>query len=265
MAKLTSILQFKGSLQGLTVYTLPHVKEPVVRTTWGPRKEAIQTKKQYAGQRRSISENGGRSPATGWLMKAFQPLKPLADADTAGFLNKLLYQVQKGDTESSWGQRAVRPSRFPQLLEGFNLTKAMPFDAVVRGEVYTKMARSNGQAAVVLPQLLPRLTFFPPQGYPYCRIVATLGVAPDIVLGPHGWGTDGDYTNCYTLAAQTEWFAATAGLSSTTLLLQLPYTPPTGSFALVLTIGVQLGVPGLTGGVEPVRKRVGSAKILAAG
>lgn len=265
MAKLTSLIKFSGSLDGLTVYSLPHVKAPVVRTTWGPSKEAIQTKRQYEGQRRSIAENKGRSPATGWLMKAFQPLKPLADADTAGFLNKLLYQVQKGDGESPYGERAVRPSRFPQLLEGFNLTKAVPFDAVVRGEVYAKMDKGSLQASVELPPLLPRLTFFPPQGYPYCRLVATLGVAPDIVMGPLGWGTDGDWGNCYTLAAQTQWFAAAAGLASTTLSLRLPYTPPTGSFALVLTVGVQLGMPGLTGGVEPVRKRVGSAKILAAG
>lgn len=262
MAKLKSLIQFNGSLDGVTVYNLPHVKEPIVKIGWGPSGEAIKTKPQYAGQRRSISEITGRSPATGWLMKAFQALKPLADADTAGFLNKLLFEVQKRDTVSQWGLRNIRVSRFPELLEGFPLTRAVAFDSVVRGEVHTKIDRTALEASVALPQLLPRLTFFPPPGYLYCRLVATLGVAPDMVFGPLGWGTEGDFSNCFAQAAYTEWFAASAGLPSTTLSLQLPYTPPTESFALVLTVAVQLGVPGLTGGIEPVR--VGSAKIVAA-
>lgn len=264
MAKLTSLLQFNGSLEGMTVYKLPHVKDPIVKTGWGPSGEAIKTKPQYAGQRRSLSENGGRSPATGWLMKAFQPLKPLADADTAGFLNKLLYEVQKGDTASPWGQRAVHVSRFPQLLEGFRLTKALPFDSVVRGEVGVQLDRATLSASVALPALLPRLTFFPPPGYPYCRMVATLGVAPDLFFGVPKYTTDGDYTHCYAQPLYTHWFAAGAGAPPATLPLQLPYTPPTEAFALVLTVAVQFGEPGLTGGVEPVRRRVGSAKILAA-
>jgi hypothetical protein len=264
MAKLTSILTFTGSLEGLSAYKMKGVEATILRTKWGPSKEAIHTRPCYANTRRNNGETKGRSAAVSLLMKAFQTLKPIADFDTAGQLQRLLRAVQKGDTESEYGKRAVRPSRFPQLLEGFNLTKATPFDAVVRGDVYAQLELSTLQAAVALPALLPRLTFFPPVGYPYCRLVATLGVAPDVVFGPLGWGPDGDYGYCYAQTAHTDWFAAGAGLPPTTLQLQLPYTPPTESFALVLTIAVQLGEPGLTGGVEPVHKRVGSAKILAA-
>lgn len=264
MAKLTSILSFNGSLEGLSAYRLKGVNDPILRLRRGPSKEAINTGAQYDNTRRNLSENRGRNKAVSLLMKAFQPLKPLADFDTAGQLNKLLRAVQKGDTESPWGGRAVRPSRFAHLLEGFHLTKAMPFDSAVHGEAHTQIDKRTLEASVELPALLPRLTFFPPAGYPYYRLVVTLGIAPDIVLGPLGWGTDGDFSNCYTAAAQTEWFAAGAGLPSTTLSLQLPYTPPTEAYALVLTVAVQPGVPGLTGGIEPVRARVGSAKILAA-
>jgi hypothetical protein len=163
------------------------------------------------------------------------------------------------------GKRAVRLSRFPQLLEGFRLTKAMPFDAVVRGEVRAQLTRDILTAVVELPDLVPGLTFFEPEGYAYCRVVATLGVAPDLFWGNPKYTTQGDFGACFAQGVHTEWFAAGAGLTSTTLSLQLPYTPPTESFALVRTVGVQLGVPGLTGGVEPVRKRVESAKILATG
>lgn len=264
MAKLKSLLEFNGSLEGMTVYKLPHVKEPIVKATWGPSAHDINTKPQYEVTRHNLAENAGRNKAVHWLMKAFNPLKPLADADTAGLLNKLLRAMQKSDTGRPFGARAVLFSRFPQLLEGFSLTKATPFDAVVRGEVYTKLERSTLSASVELPALLPRLTFFAPPGYTYGRLVATLGVAPDLLSGVHGWGTDGDYGNCFAQAAQTELFAAGAGLSPTTLSLTLPYTPPTDSFALVLTVAVQWGAPGFTGALEPVLGRVGCGKIVAA-
>lgn len=236
----------------------------MVRATWGPSAEDIQTKPQYSNTRRNLAENSGRGKAIHWLMQAFNPLKPLVDASTAGHLNKLLRAVQKGDTESVWGRRGVRVSRFPQLLEGFRLTKDTPFDSVVRGEVDVQLERATLSASVALPDLLPRLTFFPPPGYPYCRGVVTLGVAPDLLFGEPKYATDGDFSHCFAGAAYTDWFAAGKGCPSTTLSLQLPYTPPTESFALVLTVALQLGEPGIAGSVEPVRRRVGSAKILAA-
>lgn len=265
MARLSSILKINGTLDGMTFYNLPGVAAPVVRSTWGASKEALLTQPRYAATRRTMAETGGRGKAVHWLMKAFQPLKPLADFDTAGQLHRLLRAVQKGDTESPWGERGVRVSRFPQLLEGFHLTKATPFDATVRGEAYAKMNKTALQATVELPPLLPGLTFFPPKGVAYCRLVATLGVAPDVAHGPLGWTTGGDYTNCFALAAHTEWFAAGAGLPPTTLSLHLPYTPPTEAYALVLAVAVQLGIPVSKGTIEPVHGRVGSAKILAAG
>lgn len=264
MAKLTSILTFTGSLAGLSAYKMKGVEATILRTKWGPSKEAIHTQPCYANTRRNNGETKGRSAAVSLLMKAFQPLKPLADFDTAGQLQRLLRAIQKGDTDSEYGKRAVLVSRFPPLLEGFRLTKALPFDSVVRGEVQAQLDRTTLQAAVELPALLPRLTFFPPPGYAYCRLLATLGVAPDLFFGVPKYTTDGDYANCFAMAAHTDWFAAGAGLPPTTLQLQLPYTPPSESFALVVTIALQLGEPGLTGGVEPVRRRVGSAKILAA-
>ena len=264
MAKLNSILKLYGSLEGLTIYKLPGVEAPVVRSTWGPSRHDILTKPCYALTRLTLAETGGRSRAVSGLMKAFQPLKPLADFDTAGQGQRLLRAIQKGDTQSELGKRAVLLSRFPQLLEGFNLTRRTTFDTVVQGELHTRLSRDTLTASVELPDLLPRLTFFPPEGYPYCRVIAILGVAPDLLFAQPKYTTDGDFTNCPAQSVHTAWFAAGAGLPAQTLSLALPYLPPSEAFSLVLTVGLQLGEPGLTGGIEPVRRRVGSAKILAA-
>lgn len=49
-----------------------------------------------------------------------------------------------------------------------------------------------------------------------------------------------------------------------TLEVSLPYTLPDDAFTLVLSVGVQMGALSATGTMEPVRKGVGSAKVLAA-
>lgn len=264
MAKYKSLLTITGSLDGLTIYRLPGVADPVVRRTSGPSKEDIQTKSQYDVLRRNLAETGGRSTATSWLMKAFQALKPLADADTAGQLNRLLKVIQVGDTESEFGTRAVRFSQYPSVLHGFKLTKAAPFDTVVSGALCCALLRDTRSATVEVPALLPRRTFFAPEGYAYGRLVAVLGIAPDLFFGEPKYQPLGDYEACFAQSAYTDWFAAGIGTAAQTLHLNLPVTPPNDAFSLVLSVGLQWGVPGVTGGIEPVRQRVGSAKIVAA-
>jgi hypothetical protein len=264
MAKLTSIIKFNGSLQGLSAYNMKGVEGTILRTAYGPSKEDIQTKSQYDITRRNLSETGGRGSATSWLMKAFQPLKPLADAATAGRLNRLLKAIQVGDTESAFGERAVRFSQFPSVLHGFNLTKAMPFDTVVSGALCCTLSRDTLSATVEVPALLPRHTFFAPEGYAYCRLVVALGIAPDLLFGEPKYQPLGDYDQCFTQSVYTEWFAAGIGTAAQTIHLSIPATPPNNAFSLVLSVGVQLGTPGIAGGIEPVRQRVGSGKIVSA-
>jgi hypothetical protein len=43
--------------------------------------------------------------------------------------------MQEADLESSWGQRNVLISRKPFLLEGLNLNRRNPFDAVISSPV----------------------------------------------------------------------------------------------------------------------------------
>ena len=97
----------------MTFYYLPGVEQPIVRATWGPSKEDIATKRQYARTRENLSESIGRGKAVSGLMKAFQPLKPLADPDTAGQFNRLLRAVQTGDTVSAngWPSRSILDSK----------------------------------------------------------------------------------------------------------------------------------------------------------
>jgi hypothetical protein len=263
MAKLTSILQFNGSLQGLSAYKMKGVEGTVLRVAYGPSKEDIETKRQYDITRRNLSEMGGRSTAASWLMKAFQPLRSIADPHTLGQLNRLLRAVQLADTTSEYGKRSVALSLHPALLQGCSLTKAAPFDSVVRASFGCTLSRESLSASLELPSLKPRLNFFPPQGYTFCRVVAALGVAPDLFHAVPKYRPQGDYNHCHAVSVHSDWFAAGHGAPAQTLALSLPYTPPNEAFSLVLSVGVQVGMPGISGAIEPLRGRVGSAKILA--
>lgn len=169
-----------------------------------------------------------------------------------------------GDTESEFGQRAVRFSQFPTILNGFKLTKATPFDNVVTGALCCTLSRDILSASLQVPALLPRLTFSAPEGYAYCRLVAVLGIVPDLFFGVPKYQPLGDYDHCFAQSGYTGWFAAGSGAPATTLERSLPTTPPNEAFSLVLSVGVQLGMPGASGSIEPVGGRVGSAKVVAA-
>jgi hypothetical protein len=264
MAKLASQIQFTGSLEGLSAYRMKGVEGIILRAKYGPSKEDINTKPNYENNRRFINENRGRAKAVRALMKAFEALKPLSDADTAGHLNKLLTVIQKGDTTGIYGQRAVLLSQFPHLLQGFHLTKHFPFNDAVRGEPQTTLDRATRSASVTLPHLLPGVTCFPPPGGSFFRIAVTLGVAPNMVYTPLGYATVDDYSNCYSVSTETAWFPSGKAVPATSLSLALPYTPPGDAYSLVLAIGMQLGITAVNGNIEMVRERTGSGKILAA-
>lgn len=264
MAKLTSQIQFTGSLEGLLAYKMQGVEETILRAKYGPSKEDIYTKPNYANTRRFLMENKGRARSVRSLMKAFEALKPLSDPDAAGHLNKRMMVIQKGDFMGLYGQRDVLLSRFPHLLEGFHLTKRSFFEGAIRGALQAHLDRTARTASVTLPPLLPGITFFPPAGGSFFRIVMTLGVAPDMVYGPSGYAPVNDCSNCYAVSTGTAWFPSAKEAPAFSLSLALPYEVPGDAFSLVLAIAVQLGMPATGGGVEPVKRRVGSGKILAA-
>lgn len=102
-----------------------------VRTKGGPSRQQIYTLPAFETTRRNIGEFSGRSTATMWLLRALEPLRPLANYNISGHLNALIKPVQEMDTDSERGQRHIMFTKMPRILEGFSLNNKRTFDSEI--------------------------------------------------------------------------------------------------------------------------------------
>lgn len=256
-----------GSIDDLSIYKMRGVKDPVIRRKGGPSKEKIRTDPELRQVRQSISEFGGRAKAGKWIMHALTFQKPLADHNIAGPLNALMVPVQNMDKEAGRGERDVRLSMYPHILNGFSLNRSNTFDSTVRFPVEYTLSRETASATVQIPELMPDISFFAPEKYPWFSITVTLGVVPDIIYtgGLLKYElTHVGYHNLPTLRAVTDWHPVAQGAPAATLEVKYDTFPPDGHFTLVLAIGVRYGTQHDVNEIRQA-KYAGCAKVLAVG
>jgi hypothetical protein len=108
MAKLTSLLKFSGSLDGLSAFKMEGIAEEILRRKGGLTKEQIQNDPCFALTRANNKETAGRSRASGLILDTLGGLRPAVDQSCAGRLNALLKAVQEGDTLSPLREHHLR-------------------------------------------------------------------------------------------------------------------------------------------------------------
>jgi hypothetical protein len=263
MAKLTVPFPFKGKWAGISVYELKGVGT-VGRQGWGPSAKAIATKPEYDITRRNNQEFKACSKASKYFRRTLHPLEWARDHRLSHKVTSRMYDFLPLDGESEFGKRQVFLSSSPRLLEGINLSERYPFDTVVRGGLSYELYRQTLSASIDLPALKAGVSFIPTGKQPYFKVVAALGVAPDLLWQGEGYGFDPSYEGFRPVQVENDWTPTAKGSDAESLQLQLPYTPPDDAFALVLTLGILMGTIGRRGGVEAV-KYAGCAKVLAAG
>lgn len=236
----------------------------VGRLNSGPTPEAMKKDDNYELPRRYGKEFGGCSRTSKYLRRTFRPLEPARDYPMSGPVTGWLQAFLPHDSDSELGKRHIQLSKAPRLLEGINLSEKHPFDAVVRGGISYDLSRSMLSAVVELPALKMGVSFTPTGRQPYFKLVAALGVAPDLLWLGDAYGFHRAYERYQPVRTDSEWVTTAEGSEAMTLQVQLPYTPPDDRFALVLTLGVLMGSFGRRGQVEAV-KYAGCAKVLAAG
>lgn len=263
MAKIDLPFNYEGKWGGMSIYHLRGVGL-VARSHSGPTAKDIKTGESHDITRRNNSEHGACSTASKYLRRTFHPLEPARDYGMSGPVTGWLKDYLPQDTDSEFGHRHVLLSKDPRLLEGINLSEKHPFDSVVRGGLSYTLSRGDLSASVQLPALRVGINLTPTGKQPYFKVVAALGVAPDVLWSAGGYSFDRAYESLHPAVVESAWVPTAEGLEATTLSLQLPYTPPDDHFALVLTVGVLMGTIGRRGGVEAV-KYAGCAKVLGAG
>jgi hypothetical protein len=266
MAKLRGPFRFTGPLGDLSAYTMEGSDEVILRGKTGPSAEQFKTAPSYAVPRRYASEFGGCGKASGLLMEAFAPLRPLPLHGTSGRLSALLKRVQVVERESVLGQRSIRLLHAPQLWAGLALSKGSLFDEVVRAPLSATLSRQDLAASVQIPALTPGANFFAQGSLPLFRLVVSLGVMPDLVYDDlrQGFAPAPGFGKVWPVGASTEWCPVKSSTTATTLELALVGSFATGAFSLVLCVAVHFGTLGPSGEVEPVKKW-GRAKVLMVG
>ncbi|MBT1708954.1 hypothetical protein KK062_12005, partial [Fulvivirgaceae bacterium PWU5] len=257
-------LQFTGSLGDLSFYRMRGTDKIVVRRKGGASKETIKKSPKFALPRLYMSEFGGCSTMGKEIRFMMHPMRALADYNFSGFINKSLKLIQKQDSTSKLGQRAIELSKHPKLLEGFQLNKYTTFDSMLRSTLSWSIDVEKGSAKVEIPALVRDINFFPNNRHSKFSITISLGIVPDFKFN-QGTGKftapkwyDTMYGCSYT---SSEWHSALKGSPATTLELSLDQLPPDGGYSLMLGIGVCFG-DSMDGGEVKQIKRAGAAKIL---
>ncbi|HWJ02153.1 MAG TPA: hypothetical protein VNU93_00655 [Verrucomicrobiae bacterium] len=195
-----------------------------------------------------------------WIHRALKPLNTTADYNYSGPLQGLMKALQKLDTEGMYSQRSVRLSRHPHLLEGFSLSRQTPLDTLLRTPLVCSVQKETLSARVIIPEIITGLNFIPRTSHPYFRVVASLGVVPDVQYTSYGYAPDLPAGNHLPHVVSTEWTGVKKGSAETVLELQIPYPAEYPSFALVLAVGFSFGTPDVLGNIQPV-KYSGSGRI----
>ncbi len=183
MAKMKGPITLTGSLGGLSFYPMKGVEGLVGRTKGGASKKKIKKDKAFVRTRELNAEFGGRSRASGWIMRNTWPMKQLADYNVAGPLNALLKPIQTLDTQSPNGQHNILLSQHPQLLNGFSFNRQNTFDSTVRNPLSFSLDRATLTAQVDIPALLPGINLAANPKYPHVRHCGCAGCHSRFVFG----------------------------------------------------------------------------------
>ena len=252
MATYKGPFNMQGSLHNLTFYHRRDIDKDIVRQQSGPSREEILNDPRYALTRLNISEFDGCSKGSKWIRRVLQPLDAVRDYNWAGTLTGLLKPVQQLDDENPLGKRSVRLSLHPHLLEGFVLSKKTQLETLLRTPLVGQIDKTGLTAQVVVPELWPGRNFKPRVPYPYYRVVASLGVVPDLVYSPYGYTPNEVPGQNRPQVAYSEWMGVKTKLPETVLQLTLPYPIGFTHFALVLAVGISFGAPGVLGQISAV-------------
>lgn len=263
MGTLNNDLSFTGSVGNLSAYTMRGHDKVILRTKGGATKRQIQTKAAFESTRNLNNEWKVVVKAAGLIRRGLNGLKPLAGYNISGPLNALVKKIQVLDLVNPKGKRSILFSHHPDFISSFNYNKQNMFDTLIRQPLSTNIDKSSGVADIEIPLLQPSVNFFPHPRYAYFRIVLSMTAISDYTCNE----TNSNYGAVRSAIPTykpifSEWAPSNIPQPSTSF----HYTPantflPGPDMILVLGAGIQYGMPGADGSIQPV-PYVGAARIL---
>ena len=252
---------FLGSLQDFSVYRRKDIDADLIRSKGGPTQQQIDTWPSLRNTKKAGKEFGGRAKMAACINKVILPIKPLLDHNITAPVNSLLIPVQKLDILNDPGKRNLQLTLAPGILEGYQLNRRNPLETIIMTSFAAQMNRSTLEAMIAIPPLVPQNNFYPIGNLPFYRIVATMGVVPDLFFEKiSGYRPPGDYNNLAPAIFIGTWEQVNKTTDPVNIHLQLPMPPPNEAFSMFLAAGISFGRFS-EGGIEAL-KGAGAGKIL---
>lgn len=261
MAKLNGTLDVTGTIGNLTFYKTRTSNQTIVKEKTVHSRSRTKKDPRFRRRDQMAGEWAGCVTAFKWLHRILKPLDATADYNFSGHLQGLMKPIQKLDTKGVYSQRSVSLSRHPHLVEGFTLSLKTPIDTLLRTPLLCSLDKDSQSARVSLPEIITGLNFHPRTPHPYFRVLASLGVVPDVHYSPYGYTPDIPAGSYLPHVVRTEWKVVKQGIAETVLELQLPYTVEYPTYSLVLAVAISFGTLDVLGHIEAV-KYCGSGRIV---
>jgi hypothetical protein len=265
MAQNTGNFPLNGKLGNVSGYTRKDSKKNFLRTPGGASRQKIKKDPKFANTRRLNTEFGGASSTAKNIKRAMTGLTHLDHSSFQSRLTSCCYIILKMDTKNVLGRREVYLSRHGHLLEGFNLEMGTFFDAIVKQPLGYTINRAEQSAMVVVPQLDPGVGLSVPGNFPLFRLIAVLGIVPDMKYSEKfdKYEPLNPSTQLLRQDFITEWFST--NIPSPEQMLELRISPDAGmteNDSLLLSIGIEFGIPETKAIIKSVKDK-GAATILA--
>jgi len=266
MAISKSIMQLTGSMANVSMYTRQDNERVIVRMKGGPTKNQIKTKPEFETVRQNNSEWTGCTRMGSRIRKSFEVMNRLEDYPVTGALNAICKELQKLDTESPAGQRAILLSQHKDLLLGFTFSRKQVLESVLRVPVETTLDRTTGKATIEIPPLNTDMYLYNFRNLPYFRIIANLSGVCDLTMNAEGTQYESlynGYCDKQNGVFESEWMAATGVQPALSINLSYPLTenPIPEEVTLLLCLGIEFGKVG-TANQPTAVKYAGTGKIV---
>jgi hypothetical protein len=268
-------MQMTGSMAMVSMYTLQGHDQVIIRTKGGPNKYQIKTKPQFEKVRRNNSEWKGCTKMGSQIRCSFLVMNSLEDYPVTGALNAICKQIQKMDTESEHGKRAVLLSKHKEMLLGFSFSRKQVLESVLRVPIESNIDRLTGIVQITIPAVNTDLYLYNFRKLPYYRIKACLSGVCDMHIDEYGRDFEhAPYNYCDREKGifESEWLPTTGTQPPMQLNLEYPIAAENvddegnlrDDTSLVLTLGIEFGKIGYGNITEPV-KYAGTGNILRVG
>jgi hypothetical protein len=267
MAIIKGPFKIKGSIQGVSFYTMRGSDKVIMRTKGGASKEKIRTSPKFAKLRMHQKEWDGCTKFGSYSRYAFGGLHRVSDYNMTPKLNSMGKNLIKLDTVSEVGKRSLKLSIFKHALEEFNFNIEFPISTVLRVTPRWELDREKLKGSVTFPRINTDINLLNIQKLPFFRLIIAIGTISDLKYNPDTNEYEPVVVDLHghSDTVTGEWYSTQTIVPEQTMSIQMSEDEAillTEDVSVLLSMAVEFGNVGFTG--KPVEvKYAGCGKVIA--